>query len=292
MFYLDTPTAITTAGAANSGYTARKGLHAGGKSCQLYGRLRCGFFKQPLLLPPGLDLRVKLTFAPESFYMWSTAEDDNINLRVTDATLYCKNVIVSAPLLMSHSRILAQTHAIFPMKRVETKSFTMAPGTRNISLNNVCTGRLPTFLCLAMINNSAFNGNRQLNSFALVHKSVTNVSIFVNAQEHKIGPLDFHSGEPYFARAYYDLFSSTGADKRSTPHMITPEMFSHGTFLVCKDLSPDSSGNTAYANIPNNGTVRIEIAFANGLTEALTIIVFLEFDSLLEIDASRNLTIS
>ncbi|KAJ1526277.1 hypothetical protein ONE63_009431 [Megalurothrips usitatus] len=92
MFYLDSPEAINTAGDENQGFKKRKEQLAGGKTCQLFGRLRCGFFKQPLLLPPGLDLRVKLTFATENFYMWA-AEDANINLRVTDATLHCKNVI-------------------------------------------------------------------------------------------------------------------------------------------------------------------------------------------------------
>ena len=292
MFYLDTPGEVLTAGDANEGFRKRKSLLAGGRSCELYGRVRCGLFNQPLLLPQGLDLRVKFTFAPESFYMWGAEGADVLKLHIQDASLYTRNVILSPPLLLSHARILAQTNAVYPMKRVECKAFTVPPGSRNITLNSVSTGRLPSFLCCAMLENSTFNGNRHQNSFAFVHKSVTSVSIFVNSLEHKIGPMDFNSTNSTYAFAYYSLFASTGADSRPTPHMITPEMFSHGTFLVCKDLTPDASGNTGHSNIPNSGEVRIELTFAVAIETAVTCLVLLEYDATLEIDSSRNILIA
>lgn len=292
MFYLDTPNAVDTPGPANTGFTKRRDLLSLGKSCELFGRLRCGLFDQPLLLPQGLDMRIKMTFAPENFYMWAAEGAARLKLHVTDATLYCKSVNVSPSLLLSHARVLAQARATYPFKFIETKAFTSAPGARNITLNSVCSGRLPSFICLAMLDNASFNGAIQKNSFSFKHKSVTSVSIFVNNYEHKIGPIDFHSNQPNFAYAYHSLFSSTGADSRPAPHMITPEMFTRGSFLVCKDLSLDSSGHTTHTSIPLNGELRVEVTFATPLDAALTILVLLEHDRVMEIDASRSILIS
>lgn len=292
MFHLDTPRHIDTPGDANVGFAKRKQLLSGGKNCQLFARLRCGLFDQPLFLLNGFDLRLKFTFHPEAFYMWGVEATNGIRLHVTDATLFCKNVALSPPLLMSHARVLAQTHATYPMKRVESKTYTTAPGSRNITLNSVCSGRLPTFMCMVMIDNTTFNGNRQRNSFSFVHKSVTSISIFVNSVEHKLDHIDFHSLEQKWATAYHSLFTATGADMRPSPLMITPEMFSKGTFLVCKDFSRDASGNLTHTSVPLNGELRIEISFANPLDSALTCLVLLEHDCIMEIDAARNILIS
>ncbi|XP_052131278.1 uncharacterized protein LOC113216150 isoform X2 [Frankliniella occidentalis] len=291
MFFPDSPAFFETAGENNKGFTHRKNLLSGGKPCHLFGKLRCGLFNQPLLIPQGIDLRVKLSFANENFYMWEADGATSLKLHVTDATLQLQNVAVSPSLLLSHARVFSQANAHFPHKRVETKCFTTPTGGRNIHLNSVCTGPIPSFICLAMIENSVFNGNRKKNSFTFLHKSATSISAFVNSHEYKIGPMDFHSTHPNFLKSYYQsLISATGADKRPSPHMITPEAYQHGCFLACFDTSIDGMGGP-YSSIPNAGTTRLEINFSKPLDTSLTCLVLLEFDSVLTIDGSRNISI-
>lgn len=292
LFYLDTPAHVNTAGDANLGYKTRRTHLENGKICELYGRLKCGLFDQPLLLPSGLDLRVRLTFAPSNFFMWNAVEGSNVKLHVQDASLYVKYVQVNPSVLMAHARTLSQSNAVYPYKRVEVKSYTIPPGGRSLSLNQVCSGKLPSFLCFTMVENSAYNGHELKNSFAFVHKSITNLSIFVDAVEHRIGPMDFHSDRPYYTYAYHSLFSTLGMDSKSLTHMITPSMFEHGTFLICKDLSADGSGNVTHTDLAKNGTLRIEAQFAHEIDVALTCLVLLEHDAILEIDHSRNILLS
>lgn len=292
MFSLDTPAHVTAATADNLGFTTRKNLLATSKVCELYGQLKCGLFNQHLLLPQGLDLRIKLTFAPESFYMWSNDPANIARLHVVDSTLYVKQVLINPGVLLAHAKILAQTNALFPMKNIEMKAFTVAPGARNISLNNICQGRLPSFLCFTIIDNANFNGHYEKNPFALVHKSITNVSIFVNSDEHRIGPMEFHSNSPYYTYAYHSLFAALGLDGKTRTHMVTPAMFSHGTFLICKDLTPDGSGNISHTSLASNGVVRLEATFAREIDVAVTCLLLLEYDCVLELDHSRNVYIS
>lgn len=292
LFYLDTPAEVNTAGEANLGYKERHERLSMGKICELYGRLKGGIFNQSLLLPSGLDIRVRLTFAPESFYMWNDTPNRDVRLHVQDASLFVKHVSINPSVLIAHAKILAQTNAIFPFKRTEVKSYTIPPGGRSLALNSVCNGKLPSFLCFTMVDNLAYNGDVTKNPFALIHKSITHLSIFVDAVEHRIGPMDFHSTTPYFTCAYHTLFSTFGLDSKSVPHMITPSMFEHGSFLICKDLSADGSGNVAHTNLAKNGELRIEAAFANEIDSAITCLVLLEYDAVMEIDQARNIILS
>lgn len=108
------------------------------------------------------------------------------------------------------------------------KTFTVSPGGRSVSLNSVCTGKLPFFICFTMVRNNDFNGDVLTNPFALVHKSVSNVSMFVNAEELRFGPMDFHSRDAHFAFAYHSIFTSSGIGSKNAGNLITPEFYSHG----------------------------------------------------------------
>lgn len=292
-FYLDTPAHCTEATEANEGFTMRKNKLTNSKTVELYGRLSCGLFNQKLLLPQGLDLRLKLTFAPEALYLWSNDPANTARLHIVDSTLYLKQVLINPGVLLAHSKILASgsCHALYPMKKIEMKTFVVGPGARTLSLNSVCQGRLPSFLCFTMVENVNFNGHMQRNPFAFVHKSITNVSIFINAEEHRIGPLQFSLDNPSFTYAYHSLFTAFGNDIKKT-HMITPDMYAHGTFLACKDITPDGSGNISHTSLASSGVVRIEATFADEIDVALTCLVLLEYDCVLEVDQSRNVFIS
>lgn len=292
LFYLDTPAHITSSTDDNAGFKKRKDLLSAGKAVEMYGRLKCDLFDQPLLFPNGIDLRIKLTFAPESFFMWFPNDVISAKLHVMDASLYVKQVAINPGVLMAHAKILSQTNAHYPLKRVEMKAFTVSPSGRSLSLNSVCTGKLPSYICFTMVRNIDFNGNFLTNPFALIHKSVTNLSIFVNADEHRFGPMDFHTRDVHFAFAYHSIFTGSGIGSKNAGNLITPEFYSHGAWMVCADLTPDASGNIAHTSIPNNGVLRVEATFGHEIDVALTCLCLLEYDAVLEVNKERNCFVS
>jgi len=292
MWYLDDPDHVNDTTDANLGFTKRKNLLTNSKPVELYGRLKCGLFNQSLLIPGGVDFALKLTFQNPSFFLWSGAAEQHVVLHVMDSTLYLKQVAINPGILIAHSKILAQTNALFPMKKVECKSFTVAPGARSFSLNSVASGRLPSFLCFTMVNNAAFNGNLKQNPFAFVHKSITDLSIFYNNVEFKVDKMDFHSDSQNFSAAYHSLFNTIGTDKNGLSHQLTYDMFAKGGFLICRDFSPDNSGHVSHCSLASSGIVRIGANFANPIDEVITCVVLLEYDCVMEMDASRQIFIS
>lgn len=290
-FYFDDPKNHEVAGADNTGWAKRKALLAGGKTVELFGPLYSGLTNLRQLVPSGVDLRVRLTLQNEDFYMWSE-EGNTDKLHILEAALYIKQILLNPGVLLAHAKILAENNAVYPLKNVDMRTFTVPSGGRSITLNSICMGKLPSFFACVMVNNKHFNGVLTQNPYSFVHKSLTSATLFVNADRIEFPPVDFHTKNICFQRCYHELFSSFGLDRRGTSNLITPDMFQHGTFILVKDLTPDSSGHVSHTAIPAAGTLRLELQFAKELDTALTILCLLEFDAVMEVTNARNVFIS
>jgi hypothetical protein len=56
------------------------------------------------------------------------------------------------------------------------------------------------------------------------------------------------------------------------------------------DLTPDGCASDGHTSLSDNGSIRIELKFDENLAEAVTILLYQEFDSSIKIDRLRNVT--
>jgi len=56
------------------------------------------------------------------------------------------------------------------------------------------------------------------------------------------------------------------------------------------DLTPDLAASEGHALPPTNGDIRIDLKFAKALPEAVTCLLYLEYDNSVLIDLARNVT--
>ena len=69
-------------------------------------------------------------------------------------------------------------------------------------------------------------------------------------------------------------------------------IYPYGYCLYAFDLTPDLSANSnTHFHLIRHGSVRIELRFDDTLDKALSCIIYAEFDSVLEIDQSRQVSI-
>jgi hypothetical protein len=76
--------------------------------------------------------------------------------------------------------------------------------------------------------------------------------------------------------AYQTLFRGLGLHHGNTGIQITPIKFMKRSFMLIFDLTPD--GCASYVHI------RIELQFVEALAEAVTILLYKEFDASIQID--------
>ena len=69
-------------------------------------------------------------------------------------------------------------------------------------------------------------------------------------------------------------------------------MYINGYFMLLFDLSPFRGASEDHTSHPKNGNIRIELKFKKPLLEAFTCLLNLQYDNLVSVNFSRNVTIN
>ena len=68
---------------------------------------------------------------------------------------------------------------------------------------------------------------------------------------------------------------------------ITPEIYIKCNLILLFDLTPDCSASEGYTSHPDNGNVVIEQKFSKALPDAITCLIYPEYDGTVLIDDKR-----
>jgi hypothetical protein len=85
------------------------------------------------------------------------------------------------------------------------------------------------------------------------------------------------------------LFDGTGIHHSNAGLQITHDMFVNGYFKLLYDMTPDqaASGHTLPVD---NGNIHIEFTFKEALKQAITCLLYLEYENSVRVDSLRNVT--
>jgi hypothetical protein len=79
---------------------------------ELYGRIHADMFNSDKMLINGVEMNIKLTRAPEAFYLLRLTDDTKVRKKISDATFYYP-IRIKAP---SRANVLAMKRkAIYPV---------------------------------------------------------------------------------------------------------------------------------------------------------------------------------
>ena len=83
-------------------------------------------------------------------------------------------------------------------------------------------------------------------------------------------------------------FSDTGKMYYNTGNGISREEFAKGYAVYAFDLIPDMCSSSPHFNLVQKGNLSIDIQFSAAPTEAVSLVCYGEFESLIQIDSDRN----
>jgi len=133
LWYLDSSQELKD----NNGYSTRLKYIGNSQTVELYGRLHADLFNSDKMLINGVDMNIKLTRTPGTFYLLAPKDDTKVRIKILDATLFITQVELEPPLLLAHANVLAMKRkAHYPVTHTQIKTFTASPGTQQISINN------------------------------------------------------------------------------------------------------------------------------------------------------------
>ena len=286
----------------NVGFAKRHQFIKNGNRFVLSGPIFSDIFMTDRLLLNMMDLKVVLNRSSDAFSLMDL-NDPAIEPKVqlTDVVLKVRKVKVDQSVSDGVERMLKQTPALYPIRRVECKILTIPANQPNTRQDNIFSGIIPNSFVVGLVHVDASTGEYDKNPYNFAHFGVTSVSLTANGQEipfklltlkypkdpdGKIDPAN--DTELDFDEAYNTLFSGTGKIYSNAGLDITREDYPGGYALYAFDLTPDMCKSADYFNTVQRGSLTLALTFETSHKHAIGMVCYGDFENIIRIDSERN----
>ena len=292
-------------GTGNQGFAKRHQFIKNGNRFVLSGPIFSDIFMTDRLLLNMMDLKVVLNRSSDAFSLMEIGNDPAIEPKVqlTDVVLKVRKVKVDQSVSDGVERMLKQTPALYPIRRVECKILTIPANLPNVRQDNIFSGIIPNSFVVGLVHVDASTSEYGKNPYNFAHFGVTSVSLTANGQEipFKLLTLKYPENpdgeidpakdtELDFDEAYNTLFSGTGKIYSNAGLDITREDYPGGYALYAFDLTPDMCKSADYFNAVQRGSLTLALTFGTSHKHAIGMICYGDFENIIRIDAERNAT--
>ena len=114
-------------------------------------------------------------------------------------------------IILADAKTFERSPAKYPIRRVVCKSFTIPQNYLDVSHKKLFSGQLPTRIVIGLVDNRAYNGDRQRNPFNFQHFNLNEIAVYLDGQQqHAVRPVQPDYGLGLYIRAYNSMFAGTG----------------------------------------------------------------------------------
>lgn len=287
MWYKDTAGEMAVH-ANNMGHQTRKNLASESKVIEMMGKPHIDMLFQDRYLLNGVNVKFRFITQTPTFCLMAGGENPNYKVKITEAKLLMRKVKLSAAVQLAHARALEESNAKYPIRRVECKSFTITAGLRNSSEENLFNGQLPKRIVLGFVSNNAYNGTYMTNPFNFQHFNVEQLGLTVDGQQIPGKPLQPNFDTNEYVQSYMSLFTGTGMSFKDDGNDISRDEYKAGYTLFAYDLTPDMEEG-GHVQLIKHGVISLNLKFRQALAHSINVIVYAEFENLVEIDKHRQI---
>ena len=279
-------------GKAKSGYLKRQTYVTKSKELEMMFPLSSDFLMSDRLIPPGLDIKIKLEREKDSFSICSATDDKNYRIKILDMKLYIRQVELHPNVVRLHEQKLSKEPATLPIVGTNFKYFQIPKGNISVNIPNLFNGNLPNKIVVGLVNAKAFDGDIKLNPYNFQHFNLNKASLRVNGQpipSEEYTP-DFANGN--YIRLYNDLFYNIGIYHSNIGISMTKELYKGGMCLQAYDLTPDGcNGFHNHKFGHQTGVVELDYTFSKALEQPTYIVVYSTRDTNVIIDKNKGVIV-
>jgi len=262
-----------------------------GKSVELMGKLHLDMAFQPRALLGGTALKLTLVPNDPKFYLMNKSQNILPQIEFESIIFYAHRSKLNDSVVEAHNLALTKTNAKYPICRSMVKAFNINSGNIDVSIDNALNGQLPRRVFLAMVTNDAFNGNYSKNPFNFEHFDLNHLAIYLDGEQHPLNAYKPDFEKQLFVREYMGLFEALNQLNTDSTLILSKEQYAAGNTIFGFNFAPDLADDCnkmGYANPVRTGNLRIDLKFSKALSETINVLLYCEFDNIVEITRERN----
>ena len=255
---------------------------------ELMGRPHVDIFQQDRYLLNGVNMNVKFIRSPTLFHLIGALAKD-CKVHIMEAKLLIRRVKINPTLTIDHARTLdSGVTAKYPLRRGVVTTFSIPQGTQSYVKENIKSNHMPRRAFVAFVPNVAYNGSGAHNPFNFKHYNMSHLQIHVGNQSFPAQPYSPDFEHDRYMPLYNDLLQATGHLNSEQGFGVDYDHYKKaGNIVAGFDFTPDLCEG-AHLDPPRFSSMRLEVKFGAALNEAVSCILYMEYDNLVEADVSRN----
>jgi hypothetical protein len=273
---------------------ARAGKLAGSPVLDFIGRLNSPLFMQKKYMLPGVSMKFVLQFNSPQFvlqHIKGVTDPLDYKIEIVKATMLMRRLVVHPSVGLSHIQSLRKTSAKYVINGTDVKFFTISPGRGSETVNVLTNQQEPKLIIFGLTTHTAKNGSYAHSPFKFEPFNLTSINVMVNNNYVLKKPLAVDFQKDIYMRAYHNLQSVCGKTFTEEGNNITPEHFKSSLCLYAFDLTNDWSHGEG-THLQRISDTKVELTFSDPLSETVNLMVYYEYDELLNIDELRNPTLA
>ena len=270
----------------NTGFDFRSNLLSEKKSQHLVGKLHLDVFNINRLMLNNLNIQLLFSRSDPKFYLMGSLDSiGDFKIYINNIYLKIRRVSVSPSVMYAHTLALEKTTAKYPLKRVVLKALTVPYNSTKFSLVGIHSGVMPTRAVFGFLDTSANDGAYTSNPFEFKHFNIKEINLKIASKSVPYStPLTFDFVNDDYMNGYTGMFKNI----REAPNDISYEDYKNGNTLFAFDLSPDLCSSSHYS-LTKDGSLDLDVLLATPQNSSITVIAYLEFDNVLEINDKRHI---
>ena len=268
----------------------------GGASVALRFRPYLEVFQLSKLLVPGVQLQIDMYFNDPS--IWTMRWDGARTLRLQQGDVNVRLFLAQVRVTPSVYREIVDDMkggkiAAYPTVRGEIRTFSHPNDNRHFECNNPFHNQIPNRLVVGLMEQASFNGDITKNPFTFKTFNVSTIKQLIRGEEYPYETLELqHDGTSKDQRGYYRFLQATGCLCRRKGNMVLKDNWGHGKrfTLFVFDNTANGCLDSPVLNPKQSGELRLVIDFGANPGVNLTILLYGEFENLMEINGNRIVT--
>ncbi len=267
----------------NEGFIKRRQRFKDQQTVELSGRIHSDIFNINKYLLNNVNVSLELFKNDPKVYLMGK-EADGFKLEIESAHLKVRRVTIAPSVMLAHAMVLEKTTAKYPLKRAIVHGFPY-DFLSNRFEKSLHVGVMPSRVLVGLLNTTSVSGTFASNPFNFKHFKIKSIMLkAASASLPYSTELTFDFDKAKYLEAYNALFSNI----KGSENNITYKDFAGGNTIFAFDLTPDLC-NSGHYNLMKNGSLNLSIRLEEGASESITIMTYMEFDNIIEIDNKRNI---